>query len=426
MAVVKFPNGGYLNNEGGDKNPRRGALRTDEGRVPDPYGNPSGRNDRPDAQKRADRKRTRRQMLRVFLVVGIIVALLAATSLQTETKTYTSASYTTIQELPEGSDQKYLPFGSNILAYSRDGASCLNQKWETLGMITFEMQQPILAMCSTMAAFCDYNGSTIYLIKNDGTTGTIETNKPVRALSVSDSGEVAASMEDGTGTGVVIYKSDGTQISDSRFSLQQTGYPLCTAISPDGHLFAVSHLLTGTTITSSIAFHNFGDVGQSYKNHEVAGYNFDGEIFPYIKYVSNDTCIAVSNGRLAYFKGSEIPENTANVMLQDEVQGIYTSDKYIGLLIPDSTGSSAYTLELYDMSGKEAGKVSFSLDYTDIQITGNRVIVRSDQQLQIYSIGGSQRYNGNFHDDVKALIPTGSVNRFIIVTENEVSQMILE
>ena len=426
MAVVKFPNGGYLNNGNGDDYLRSGALKGDDGDIPDPYGSQPGGNQRRQTQKSADKKRTRRRMLRVFIVMGIIAALLAAASLQTETKTYTSASYTTIQDLPEGSDQSYLPFGGNILAYSRDGASCLNQKWESLGMITFEMQQLVLAVNNTMAAFCDYNGSTIYLIKNDGTTGSIVTNQPVRALTVSDSGEVAASMEDGTGTRVVIYQFDGTQISDSRFSLQQTGYPVCTAVSPDGHLFAVSHLLTGTTLTSSIAFHNFGNVGQSYKNHEVAGYNFDGEIFPYVRYATNDTCIAVSNGRLAYFKGNEIPENTVNVLLQDEVQGIYASDKYIGLLMPDSSGASAYSLNLYDMDGKEAGKVSFSLEYTDIQITGNRVIVRSDQKLQIYSIGGSQRFNGNFHDDVKALIPTGSANKFIIVTEKAVSQMVLE
>lgn len=59
------------------------------------------------------------------------------------------------------------------------------------------------------------------------------------------------------------------------------------------------------------------------------------------------------------------------------------------------TGEDSYRLELYNTAGNKVSEFGFDLDYTDLQISGDCVIMNNEQECRIYSTAGVQRYAGN-------------------------------
>lgn len=290
------------------------------------------------------------------------------------------------------------------------------------------MQNPVVAKAGNVLAIGDYNGSTIYLVNDESSIGTVDTSLPIRDLSVSENGEVAAVLADTDTTWVYLYASDGSTIAYFKTTMSQSGYPVSVAVSPDGELVCVSHLLTDSTgVHSSIAFYNFGAVGQNVAENNVAGFNYEDEIFPYTRYMTDSSCVAVSDARIAWFNGKEIPQNGQNAMFSEELQGIYDGEKYIGLLFPDTSGAGLYSLHIYDTVGNEISEVSFDQSFTNIQIAGNCIYINDDSSMSIYTVQGQLRYSGTFPMKVISVIPEENTNsRLFLATENGIEEMTLQ
>lgn len=396
----------------------------DAGAVPDDYGEEEPEDDGALLQHR---RQARRTILRVLLFAAAMAAAVILILMQSANREFTAATYRKIADLTGEEGTRYLPLNGCVVAYSRDGASCMSAGGDMIWNITFEMQEPVTASEGGILAIGDYGGSTIYVCNSQKNLGTINTNMPIRAISVSASGEVAAVLDDTDVTWVYLFDSDGSTIAYFKTTMNQSGYPLAVAVSPSGEMVVVSHLIyENASADTSIAFYNFGAVGQNAVENNVAGFNYENEIFPLVGFLNDSVSYGVSDGRISFFEGKEIPKAGANAMFADEVQGVFAGDKYIGLLFPDTTGDSQYVLKLYDGTGQQAGTVSFSMDYTSLQIVGDRVVISNDQQIKIININGSLRYDGKFGKAVSAVIPTAYPNRYLIVTDSAVQMMVLE
>lgn len=376
-------------------------------------------------------RRRRRQILRLLFRAAGMIALAAVfvifIAYLASQRTYSSASYKVISTVTPTEDTQYLTLGNRIVYYSRDGANCLTGKGDIVWSITYEMQNPIARTAGDILAIGDYNGSIIYLQNAEDSLGTIDTSLPIRDLSVSESGEVAAVLADTDTTWIYLYNMDGTQIAYFKTTMGQSGYPVSIAVSPNGELVCVSHLLTTSSgISSSIAFYNFGNVGQNVAENNVSGFNYDNEIFPFTRFLSNSVCTAVSDSRIAFYNGKEIPQNGPNAMFTDELQGVWAGDDYVGLLFLNSA-SGGYSMQIYDAGGSLTNTVSFDMAYTDIHMSGDCIYINSESELAVYTVGGQLRYQGTFESDVSQVIPvSGTSNRLYIVTDSGLEEMRLQ
>ncbi len=377
-------------------------------------------------------KERRREILRLILhgglIVGAAAAFLALVLFLASQRVYTNASTDVILETDSQDDgTEFTALGSNVVYYSKDGASCLNAGGSLIWSQSFEMQQPLTSIAGDVMAIADYNGSTIYLLNSKEILGPVNTNMPIRALSVSESGEVAAVLADTDVTWLYLFDSSGNTIAYFKTTMEQSGYPLSVAVSPSGELVCVSHLLAeGDGISSSIAFYNFGNVGQNVAENNVSGFNYDDEIFPVTVYLDNSTCAAVSDSRIAFFTGREIPQNGSNAMFSEELKGVYTGESYIGLLFAETSGESEYSLQIYDASGEVTGTVPVDMDFTDIRIAGKNVFISNSTQLQIYNVSGRQRYSGTFEEEIRRVIPRNdTMSKIYLATGNGLEQMTL-
>lgn len=431
MAVIKFPGLGpgrrYNENAGDDYDY---DLPYEDDFIDDDADDALNDMTTPEAAAyRKERKRlAMRVILRGLLAGGVVAAIAALIYYQAQVGTYSRTTFSQIAEVESTSDTQYLMLGKRIVSYSRDGISCMSMDGTQIYNVTFEMQQPLEARAGDVLALADYNGSQIYIFSDTKEMGSVSTSLPIRKISVSENGEVAAIMDDQDTTWIYIYSVAGETIAYFKTTMAQSGYPMDVAISPDGSLVAVSHLLaTSDGVDSSIAFYNFGGVGANSVENNVSGFNYGNEIFPYIRYLNDSTCVAVSDSRIAFYTGDEIPQSGGDVMLSSQVIGVWSNHRYLAVLLQDATGEEQYNMKVYGTSGSVVGDFTFSMDYSEIQLAGDRIYMNNAQECMIYTVNGVQKYSGTFTEDVRSLIPsTTSRTRHAVVTDTGVQEMHLE
>ncbi len=364
--------------------------------------------------------------LRFVLVASLLAAIVICVIVQINTRTFSSASFTQVTSLTYVEGTTWYNLNGHILSVSKDGASCTDTKGNVLWNITYEMQEPVVSIAGKIAAIADYSGSKVYVMDTAGQLSTVSTDLPVYAVSAAENGSVAVVLSGTDAMWVNMYDAKGSLIEQSKMSMGQMGYPISVSVSPNGELLCISHLqISGTKVKTSIAFYNFGAVGQNYSDNCVSGYDYEGEIFPVTHFMSESAAFAVSDSRLVFFQGKQIPENGMNNLFSENLKGVYYDKSYVALIFNDVTGEDTYRLELYNTAGNKVSEFGFDLDYTDLQISGDCVIMNNEQECRIYSTAGVQRYAGEFGRSVSLLVPSSRTGVMTVVTEDEIDTMTL-
>ena len=81
----------------------------------------------------------------------------------------------------------------------------------------------MLSVCNNVAAIGDYNGRTVYVVSSTGQLGTVNTNLPIRKICVSQSGVVAAVLDDAEVTRILLYNGNentDTSIVDIKATME--------------------------------------------------------------------------------------------------------------------------------------------------------------------------------------------------------------
>lgn len=367
-----------------------------------------------------------RGALAILLVAVFIVFLIVQWKNKVFTESVVASS--TPVTIVQGATVKNL--GGNVLLYSKDGASCIDSKGNVVWNRAFEMQTPMISICNQMAAIGDYNGRSIYVMERGGEKGTVNTNLPIRDFSVSASGVVAAILDDSDVMRIYVY--DGNTNTDEpiilgKATMDRSGYPVSVSLSPNGRLMMISYLYADSaSMKSSVAFYNFGEVGQNETDNFVGGYDYMDTVVPYVQFMNNDSSFAVSDDRIVFFSGAEKPTNIATNFLEEEVQSIHYNENYVGLVFINQSGESAYRLDVYNASGSKVHSQFFDIEYTDIFFSKDQIVIYNDSECQICNVRGTDKFTGNFEKNTSLLIPTSSVYRYVAVTSDSVDMIELK
>lgn len=375
------------------------------------------------------KERIRSHKLTIFYrgVLGVALAVAVAAMIIISWKNREYNESVIVNSIPvtrvEGST--YLPFGNHILTYSKDGANCMDGKGEVLWNQTYEMQSPIVDINGSVVAIGDYNGRTIYVMNTTGRIGEITTNLPIRDFSVATNGIVAVVLDDSRITRIHLYDASGNVLVEGETTMDRAGYPLDISISPNGELLAISYLYVDSGILkSSIAFHNFGEVGQNLSaDRFVSGYDYQGTVVPFIHFMNGNTAFAVSDDRIMFYKGNQKPVSAAENLLSVKVQGVFYNEEYVGLVFLNTEGDGKYRLNIYNASGSLITEKSFDMDYTNVIFHKDEFIICSDIEYSVYNIHGTERFRDQFDEIVYLLVPQEKSSRFLIMTQNAMRVM---
>lgn len=364
----------------------------------------------------------RKHRLTVFYRIALVIVLAGAVALafyfHYKDKVYTQMSQISTKERQAISGARDLGLGNNLVTYSNDGISCMDAKGNALWNQTFEMQNPMVATCKDVLAIADYNGRNVYVMNSEKKLGEISTSKPIRNLCVAANGVVMTVQEESRVTWIYMYDSQGKELVYFRTTMSDTGYPTAISLSDNARLAGIAYTyVEAGVLQTRVAFYNFGDVGENQIDNLVSGYNYTDTLVPYLHFMNSETAFAVADNRLMIYSGSEVPETKMERLLDQEIQAVYNSDKYIGLVFYNSSDENAYVLQVLDSMGEEVVSIPFdfnSISDARILFGEEQITIYNEKECMVYNLNGKQKFAGTFEKAVRTMIPYGGPLRYTL------------
>lgn len=363
-------------------------------------------------------------ILKYVIIICLVLLAIFGIRFYLNNRTFSGYSITSTTERSDTLTTRYAMFGENILKYSRDGVSYTDEKNSLLFSITYTMQDPILALSEKSGAVADKNGSQIYIFDQTQQKGQITTLLPIKHLAISNQGVVAVLMEDSSSAKLEVYSSDGKLLGDGVFDLRDAGSPMNLSISSDGTKIAIVFAqVSGSKFTSCVAVYNFDNVGENYVDHLVFAKNYSEYMIPEIHYFDASVLAAVGDGVLAFYEGSQIPELVEEITFEEKIKSVFYGKDNVGLVFAGKTGN---ILKIYDTKGNLLSEVSFDLDYDNIRIGDNGIVIYNDTELGLYSYSGKECFRQTFETSVVDIFPTKSRSRYLFIYTNETQSVKLQ
>lgn len=364
---------------------------------------------------------------RILLVAAALIALIALVVVQYKNHIYTSYEVINTTEVEVINGTVNMPLGSHILTYSNDGAHCTDVKGNVLWNQTYQMQNLIIATNGNVVAIADYNGREVYILDEEKKLGEISTNMPIRSIAVAQTGRVAVVVADTKITWIQIYDPDGKERFEVQTTMNQSGYPVAVALSPNGELMGLSCIYVDSGVVNSrVAFYNFGQVGANRSDYYVSGYTYPDTVIPVISFMTDGTAYAVGDDRLVFYGGTQIPETTSSHLYNEEIQAVYSNGDYVGMLFKDSSTGAQHKLQVYRNSGEKVGEYLFNIDFQHLFFGQESFVAYSERECLIRTLGGVDKYQGEFSQPVRVMIPLGNSYRYLVLTNNSIDTIQLK
>ena len=361
-------------------------------------------------------------MLRVGIIAVVLVVLVLMFIIQYKNQVFSGYVISKQAEFTVLESTSYLENNGSIIRYSKDGISNTDAKGKMIWNLTYEMQSPIVRLADGYAAVGDYNGHIIYLVDKEGAAYEVDTCLPIRNFAVSPDGVVAAVLEDTGNSWINVFNKEGIQIVEAKATMSKTGYPL--GVSLFGEVMGVSYFcVDGNSMRSNVTFYNFGGVGENTTDHIVSSYAYADAVVPMVQFMDEGTSFAVADNRLMFFEGTKKPVSTADILLDTEIQSVYYSDSHVGLLFYDQTGENKYRINVYDASGKKVMSYGFDMDFKDILIRNDQIMIYNESKCMVVGLNEKIKYSGTFEDRVHFMAATDSPRKFVLIMNEGLATM---
>lgn len=373
-------------------------------------------------------KNTERRHLFIKIAVTLLCFGLLIGLVVVEYISRTFNTYRVVREkeviLEEGC--KTAKLANNLLIYNKDGIRCMDAKGNTIWDITYQIQEPCVSVDGGTVAVAGYGDHLIYMMDESGRIGEINTNLPIRNLCVAEAGYVGAVLDDNNVYWIYIYDVSGEEITRARTSMEQSGYPMAIELSPNGKLLGVSYLyLDAGTVQNNVAFYNLGEVGQNYTDQYMSGYIYQ-EIVPELHYMNESTAMAISNGRLMVYSGSEKPTESKGILLNNTVQAVYWGDENAILIHNGAADEGRYLMKVYDLTGTLVLEKGFDIEYTDIQSQNGVITIYNSDEVLVVTLDGRERYKGSLGGSIRKMVSTSTKYKYLVLFENTFKVIELE
>lgn len=364
------------------------------------------------------RAHRRKIAVRTAILAAAIAVIAAAAGIYFAWKEYESFEIRSEIERRDSAATRYESFAGNILRYNNDGAFFADMSDNLIWNQAYEMQNPMVDICEDYAAIADRQGTQIYIMNTSGVQGEIETSKPIEAVCVANQGIVAVLTQEDGNSRLELFKKNGESLASGELHVENSGYPLDIALSNDANKLAVSILdISKGRARTNIAFYNFGSVGQNEIDNIVGSYTYEDTVMPEIDFVSNDRMIAFGDSQISVFEGTQKPEETVKLELEEEVKSVIYDEEYFGLVYGNGDTNDTHRINVYDMRGKLRLEQEFQIPYQNIEFLKNHEIcITNDTKCEIYTLRGVRKFSYTFDTAVYKVLSgaTGRSYTFIL------------
>lgn len=366
-------------------------------------------------------RRKRMRLIRILLLLLLVAGVVLFLYFRYRGKIYTGYDTINSVERVKVDGATDVKLGNSVLTYSRDGAHSVDVKGVMTWNQSFEIQDIKLSTCQNMSAICGYNGHEIYVQSSDKQLGQVQTNLPLKNISVAATGRVAAVLEDTDVVWLNTYDADGRNVYEGQFHMSQSGYPCAISLSPNGELLAVSFIFVEEgNVVSNVAFYNYGPVGDNLSDQLVGTFTYRDALVPEIHFMNNGAAFAVADDRLMFYAGEQKPSAKKEHILDQEVKAVYYDQNYVGLIFASDQAGSKYVLRVYNTAGDKVAERYYDMDYLGLFFEDDRYVLYNATDCVIYTMSGVCKYEGRFDKTVSLMLPTEAPYRYRIVTDSSI------
>lgn len=378
------------------------------------------------------RQRIVRHRVRMgFLIVAIVALIAGAVVLAMhflDGYTYTSYSVTGSINREDTSTSQYISYAEGYIKYSNDGASYYNNNGKAIWNQTYSMQKPQVKICEDCVAIGDINGNIVYVFNTTGMLGKIDTSLVISQIEVAANGAVVAVLEDNEANYINMYSKEGTRIYSIKTTISGDGYPLDVSVSNDATRLIASYVyVSGENIKTNVVFYNFSEVGQNETERVVGGFNhYDDMLVGDVQFLSNNIAVAVGENVISIYKIKEYPSLEKEVPIESNINRVFFSEDYIGVIVDNSEAGELYKMLVYNTSGGKVCEAAFGTQVENIAFDKKSVVMSNSTTLSVYNLSGKNIANMNFDMPVSKVIVTGTRGEYILVNAKYIQNIKLK
>ena len=365
-------------------------------------------------------RKVRLAKIRRVLTLLILISLaVCGTYLLLDNQTYARARTAAEYPIDISDTSSYAQFADGIVRYNRDGVVFLNRKNEEQWIQPTQLQNPTICVKDNAFAVADNGGNSILVFTREGLKGEIETTLPIEKIAISDQGIVSAILRNENSPQIISYDATGNILVEQQVTVSTTGYPVALEMSDDGNMLAVSYLYTeGTAIKSRVIYYNFGETGQERTDNIVMSEEYDNTVMAEIFFMGDDRSIVVGDDRFVIYRGKEVPEKQKEITLDQEIQSVFHSDRYIGFILLNQE-KSGYELRLYTRLGEQVLSREISGKYSNVKIDGSEVIMFDGSRCCIITATGIVKFEGDLNVEALEIFQAPGINRYYMMSVDE-------
>ena len=376
-------------------------------------------------QENERRNQTRRKRKNTMVVGFIVLAIIVGVSLFVyfKLRTFKGIKVISSSEVAYDSNADYIEFCDNLLKYTPDGVSYINENGDTVWTAGDDFDVPIASVCGKYAVVADKGGNLVAVFNEEGQVSKVDMPYAICDVDVAKQGAFAVILESDETNYIYMYDKKGNIIYEMKTSIDKSGYPMDIAVSEDGKkLFTSYFKLDGVNIKNNLTAYNFDEVGQNENaDRMVGGFSFEEEMIPKVEFVTNDAIVAFSDKNIRFYNMKEKPSEKAVVKLDSEISSVFYSEEYIGIIKPnpDAGSSAKNVMQLFDLSGREIFKYNFSMEYDNIYAAEDEIIITGGNQCLIVQKNGRTKFSYTFDGMIKSMVPASRSNEYVVNMEDK-------
>lgn len=353
-------------------------------------------------------RKHRLQMAKRTMIMVLIVALVAGgLGLYMAFRHYEDFDIRSSVERSDTAATRFTEFQGNILKYSNDGAFYTDTVNELIWNQTYEMSNPEIDMCGNYLTIYDKMGTNIYILNAAGLQGNIETTMPISQVCVASQGTVAILMKKDKTAYIELYDRDGNYLAGGEIHGEKGGYPIAIALSYDAIKLAVSMLdINDGSVKSTVAFYNYGSVGQNEIDNCVGVNTYKDMVIPELEFTSNDRMLAIGDSKIIIFEGTQKPQMKLEIPIAEQAKSIFCNSEHIGVVHSNDTETVTQHMSIYNMQGELVMEKDFAQEYEEIGFLSNgEICIRNENICDLYTLRGTHKFHYEFEQELYEVLP---------------------
>ena len=371
-------------------------------------------------QQNKEKRKLKMNRMQWTIAAGVLIlAVVLVYALVKNNKV--ASSYEVVTSMSRGDDTSvyYCMMRKGMVKYSKDGVAMTNKSGTVLWNQTYEMASPTMTSAGDYVAVGDIGANTIYIFNEYGQLGRVSTDVPIQEIQISEQGVVAAVLSDTSSNYINLYDKQGNSLGSIKASLDNTGYPLAIALSPDASKLAVSYLIVKSgSMQSRIVAYDFSDVEG---DHLLDTQELEG-LYPKAAFLdSREVVLFGEKVFVLYQADSKKIETQDN--FESEINSVFCTNQKLGFIFKNEDDNGKYRMEIYNKAGKKSSTYYFDLDYSGMTADDDEVILYNDEEMLIYQMGGRVRFRGTFNTAVTGVMPSWEDGLYWLIDDQSLREI---